>query len=692
MFKYYTSIFIFLSFKVVFSQNPNRPEIDMDKFVQDLFSQQSDNANYETMYESLFQFYRYPIDLNKATREELENLYILSPSLINNFLQYRNTNGNLLSIYELQAIKGFEKNIFEKLLPFVKIQDDGFNKDARNLWQRIKSEENSYAIVRHQQTLEPTQGQSNNMPSDLKYKGNASQIFARYRVQSTGDFSLGITMKKDPGEAIAWNPNKKQYGMDYYSFHFAMFNKGRLKALTIGDYQVQIGQGLVMSSGFYLGKGAEPVTTIKRSNQGLRPYTGAMETGFLRGAAATLNYKNFDWTNFVSYRKLDGNVRTGIDSLSNQDDYISSILRFGLHRNERELATKGTIGEAIGGSHLLFSTNTKNLKIGLNSVFTHYDIVFNAPQRVYNLYDFRGNSNINYGIDFSYNYQNFSFFGEYSRSKGGGNGLIAGVLASVHPKIDLALLVRNYDSNFYSFYGNTFGEISVNRNERGIYWGAKYTASRKFNFVAYFDKFAQPWLTLRAEAPTEGFEYRLRINYMPTKKITLYVQYIEENKQANKIDNITPQDYVVDQKRTNWLFNMDFKAEKILSLKSRVQLTSFQQEGGNLENGIMMLQDVNFDFKKFKFGVRFSVFDSENFNTRLYVFERNVLYAFSMPLYQGVGTRSYLILQYKITKHWDFWAKIAGFQYRNIDKVSAGLNEIDGNTKTDVTLQIKYSF
>ncbi len=692
MIKYFI-LFLILTFsRSVFGQNPTRPEIDMDRFVQDLFSQQSENTNYETMYEALFQYYRYPIDLNKASREELESLYILSPALIVNFLDYRTKNGKLLSIYELQAIKGFDKNIFEKLLPFVKIIDDGINKDSRTLWERIKTEDNSYAIVRYQQTVEPTRGQSPNMPSDQRYLGDASQLFARYRIQSNGDFSLGITTKKDAGEAIQWQPSKRQYGMDYYSLHFAIFNRGHLKTLALGDYQVQIGQGLVMSSGFYLGKGAEPVTTIKRSNQGIRPYTGAMETGFLRGAAATLNFKRLDWTNFVSYRNLDGNVRTGIDTITNNDDYVSNILRFGYHRTERELATKGSIGEALAGTHLLYSSETKNFKFGLNSIYSQYSVPFNSPQRTYNYYDFRGTNNYNFGVDFSYNYQNFSFFGEYSRSKGGGNGLIAGILASVHPKIDLALLVRNYDPNFYNFYGNTFGEISLNKNERGIYWGVKYTPSRKLNFAAYFDKFAQPWLTSRAEAPSEGYEYRLRINYMPTKKITLYAQYIDENKQANKIDNTTPQDYIVNQKRTNWLFNIDYKAEKLLSLKTRVQFTSFKQDGGTLETGIMMLQDVNFDFKKFKVGVRFSIFDSQDFNTRLYVFERNVLYAFSMPLYQGIGTRSYIIMQYKISKHWDVWAKIAGFQYRKVDAISSGINEIEGNTKTDVTLQAKYSF
>lgn len=692
-FKSYLFLCIFLIISELKAQPPPKKEIDMDAFVQDLFSQQSANVNYEAMYESLFQFYRYPLDLNKATRDELESLFILTPVQAKNIIDYRNKNGKYLTIYELQAVEGINKNTFEKLIPFVKILDEGLNKDARSLWQRIKTEDNSYAIVRYEQTLEKRKGFLPETPENQRFIGSPAEIFARYRIQSQGDFSLGITAKNDAGEAITWNPSKKQYGLDYYSAHFFIQNKGKLKSLAIGDYQVQIGQGLAMSSGFYIGKGAEAITTVKRSNQGIRPYTGAMETGFLRGVAATLNFKKIDWTNFFSYRNLDGNIRTGFDTITNSDQYVSSVLRFGYHRTQNELANKGNIGEAIGGTHLLYISTNKNLKIGLSGIYTHYNVAFQPQNRVYNLFDFSGNLNYNLGADFSYNYQNFTFFGEYNRSKGGGNGILAGLIASLHPKIDLSLLFRNYDPNFYSFYGNTFGEISTNRNERGFYWGIKYTPHRKLNFAAYFDKFSQPWLTIRAEAPTDGFEYRLRINWMPTKKITLYAQFIDEHKQTNKINNLTPQDYIVGQYRRNWLFNMDYKTEKILSLKSRVQLTTFQQDSSKLETGIVMLQDVNFDFnKKFRIGFRFAIFDSKNFNTRLYVYEKNVLYAFALPLYQGVGVRNYVIIQYKLNRNWDFWARIAAFNYRDIDKISAGINEIDGNSKTDITFQTKYSF
>ena len=180
--------------------------------------------------------------------------------------------------------------------------------------------------------------------------------------------------------------------------------------------------------------------------------------------------------------------------------------------------------------------------------------------------------------------------------------------------------------------------------------------------------------------------------WMPTKKITLYAQYRDEIKQINKTDNTTNIDYLVGSNRRNFLVNLDYHAEKILSLKSRAQFTTYQQDGGTLQDGIVILQDIDFNFKRFKVGVRFAIFDDQDFNTRIYVYEKTVLYAFAMPLYYGQGTRNYILLQYKVNKNIDIWLKLARFDYRDATSISSGLNQIDGSSKTDVTMQVKYDF
>src|SRR5690554_8234852 len=92
------------------------------------------------------------------------------------------------------------------------------------------------------------------------------------------------------------------------SFH--PIPKRKMENLNRGDYQAQFGQGLVFGSGYSPGKGAEAITTVRRSSVGLRPFTSAMEFGFFRGGAATYSMGNFELTALYSNAPRDGNVQS----------------------------------------------------------------------------------------------------------------------------------------------------------------------------------------------------------------------------------------------------------------------------------------------------------------------------------------------------------------------------------------------
>jgi len=692
-------LFLFLIPTFAYPQSAPRQEIDLDRFTQDLVGSLSGDARYDAILEALFQYYRDPLNLNTATRGELESLYILSPLQVKSFLNYREKNGFLLTEYELQAVPEWSTETIERILPFIKVQDNGLNSDTRSLWQKVKSDDNNYLIVRYQRILELQRGfKVNDTVKNQAFLGSPELIYTRFRSYQKDDYSIGFTTQKDIGEQVKWNPGNKQYGMDFYSGHFAVFNKGRLKALNVGDYQIMIGQGLVMSAGFYIGKGAETVTTAKRSNTGIRPYTAALETNFLRGAAATLNFGRFDFTPFYSYRLLDGNIATGDGStaFANQRNNFggaTSIQLSGFHRTQAELEDKETIKEQVVGNYIRYSSRNQNLKIGINAIYSHYNPSINRDATNFNQFYFKGNENYNLGADFSYNWQNFSFFGEYSHNKAGASAAVGGFIASLNSIVDMALLFRNYDRAFYSSYGNAFGEASTNRNERGVYWGIKITPSRKINFAGYFDKFYFPWLTTRSDAPTDGFECFSRINFKPTKKILLYAQWRHQNKPLNAVNNQTTIDYLETSTTDNYLINLDWKAEKWVGTKSRIQFTQFKQNGQPTQSGFVIFQDLDIDInKKVKISARFALFDANDYNTRIYVYEKNVLWAFSLPVYYGQGVRDYIMVQYNVNRDLSIWLRLARFEYRNVDKISSGVNEIAGNSKTDVTLQLKYDF
>jgi hypothetical protein len=93
------------------------------------------------------------------------------------------------------------------------------------------------------------------------------------------------------------------------------------------------------------------------------------------------------------------------------------------------------------------------------------------------------------------------------------------------------------------------------------------------------------------------------------------------------------------------VLNADYAAGKYLSLQTRVQGSRYRQSNGPTR-GYAIMQDVQVDTGKLKVSTRFALFDTEDYDNRQYAYEKDVLYAFSLPAYNGRGTRQYLLLQY----------------------------------------------
>lgn len=692
-----TLLILHLNLPQSFAQRPKRKEVDLENFIQDLFKVQDQDLPYEDLYETLFQYYRSPLNLNKATKEEIRSLYILSELQINSFYNHKKKFGPLLSIYELQAIPNFDISTINKLLPFVDIGTDDKLRDTRSLFKRIREEhENHYILARYRQVLEPQKGYSTASPStsgDLpqRYSGSPGSWYLRYRLAHTNDFSIGLTMEKDAGEPIQWNPAQRYYGSDFISAHATVFNQGKWKAITIGDFTVQIGQGLILSGGFYIGKGSETVSTIRRSTFGIRPYTSVFESGFFRGGAATYNWKRFDITVLACSRKIDGRIASNADTNSTNEDYVNSLINTGMHRTPSELATRQTVDETNFGGNITYSSKSKDFQFGITGLNTRFSTPIQRTSSNYNQFEFKGSNNFIFGADANYTWQNINLFGEIARSQSGGIGAVAGAIATLSHTIDVSVLYRNYDKNFHSLYSNAFNEGTRNINEEGIYWGVKYKPNKKWEWNTYFDLFRFPWLKFRVDGPSLGYEFLSRLNYKPSKTVALQIQYREENKQRNSNNENVKIDYLATIIKRNVMVNAEFKLQRSLTFRSRVQGSTFINDG-YVTYGFAIIQDLNVDFGKLAISTRYALFDTDDYDNRQYVYEKNVLYTFAIPAYYGKGHRVYVLAQYAFTKKIDAWVRIANTTLVNAKTTGSGLEETDSPSKTDLTVQLRYKF
>ncbi len=300
-----------------------------------------------------------------------------------------------------------------------------------------------------------------------------------------------------------------------------------------------------------------------------------------------------------------------------------------------------------------------------------------------------GTFNYNIGANFNYNWQNFTFFGEGARSRSGGLGVVTGVLAGLSDKIDFSMLFRHYDRDFHSFYGLAFSEGSRNINETGLYWGIKYKPNRRWILTAYYDKFRFPWLRFRSDAPSDGYEFLGQLMHKPTRRVSMYARYRQESRERNVRDEGQNMSLVLPYVRRNYLFNFDFKADKVFTLRSRVQFSTFEHNSKTTQ-GYAIIQDAYFDWGKFRFSTRFALFDTDDFENRQYAYEKDVLYVFLIPALNGRGFRNYYLVQFKPHKRIDVWVKYAYTKFRDRNQISTGLETIEGDLRSDLRIQLRY--
>ena len=654
-----------------------------DAYIKDILESVAENfpedVDLYELTERLTYLRSHPLDLNATSTAKLKQLLFLSPLQLNNLFRHLEKNGKMLDLTELQTIEGFDQVTINRLLPFVKIEQDptGGKISAGNL---IKAG-NSDLMLRYGRGIEVPKGFTN-LPGS-RYLGTQDKALVRFKYAYSTRITAGLVMEKDAGEYFA---NKGPLA-DHISANITFNELGRVKKLILGDYSLQFGQGLTLWSGFGFGKGPD-VTSVAARDLGLRSYSSSNESSFFRGVASTLTlWKKTELTSFVSYRKRDASLKTWPDSTVT----LQNINETGYHRTKTELNNQNSLGQLVYGSALQYLSD--NLNVGIVGYQTTYDRNFITGTSAYNQFGFTGKSLSSVGLHYSYTLKNVYSYGEVARSLHGGWAIVNGLLISLSPKVSTVLLHRNYDRNYHSFFSNAVGENTDVANEKGIYAGINYMPNKRFLYSAYYDYFRFPWLKFRVDSASSGHEFLLQAVYTPKKTIKVLLRLKQELKQQNPDanDNSTGLRNVL---KTSARASIDWVLNQSLSLQHRIELSIYKKGTVQQEIGKLVYSDFNYHrpSTKVSCNLRIAYFATPSYNSRIYAYEDDVLYGASFGAYSDEGFKTYGNIRYRVTKNIDLWTRYSIIVYHGKEVISSGLDEIQGNKKSDVKLQIRYQF
>lgn len=662
--------FLFITFSLFALTCPAQTTRNWQEvFRQWIEDEDMESASWEELFEELSERAEHPINLNQATREELEQLPFLTPQQVEQLVSYVYRYGPIRSIGELQMLTSLDPER-RHLLEFFVYIGAPLQPSSR---LRIDS---VLRHSKHQLTLTGRIPTYHRKGDNNAYLGYRYRHTLRYQLTYHERLKLGLTGAQDAGEPFFSNRNT--LGYDYYSYYLQLRDIGRIENLCLGMYRVQLGMGLIMNGGFSLGKTAilqsfRPSTTV------LHAHSSRSTTGYLQGIAATIRLQShWHWTFFASYRPLDATL--------NKDSTARTLLTSSYHRTKTEIGKKNNTHEIDFGSSIGWHKGTLYAKA--NIVHTHLDrqLLPEKEKTLYRRYAAEGNNFLNISIDYGYTNTHLFLCGETAVNRQGAIAAIHQLSYRLSPALNMTILHRYYDKRYTSLHARSFSEGSSIQNEHGIYAGLIWQPSPRLTLNWYADYTHFPFARYQVSMPSDAFDTMLLARTLLYNKWKLEVRYRLHLRQK-------------DNEERTWLINRtEHRARLRISHETHFGLSLQTQADGVFvsyhqhDKGWMASEQATYQWRWLQLSANAAYFHTDNYESRLYLYERPMLYELSSLMLYGKGIRYALMSRADIGKHLMLTAKIGSTNYFDRSKISSGYQEINGSSMTDIDIQVRWKF
>ena len=658
--------------------------------IEELSENSSDEIDFSDLSDELIELKEHPVNLNTTTADELRKLPFLTEKQIGNLILYKETYGEIYSINELQAINGFDTTTLRQIQPYIIIGP--IVNHFKIKWPDIITSGHGQFVIRYQQILQKQEGYF--VPDSILqikpnagYSGPPQKYYFRFNYSYHDRISIGLTGEKDPGEEFftGSQPN----GMDYYGGYFCLKNTSILKTLVIGNFNTDFGQGLTLSSGLSFGSLASS-GNLRRYAGRIKPSLSVNENNYFRGIAINLGVKRFEVSAFYSNHKRDANI-TVTDSISGDALEVSSFEETGYHRIPSELNDKNVIREVIYGGNVQFRSNY--FSIGITGVKSHWSAALTPQLDINSQFAFRGKSNLNLGCDFQFIFRSIYGFGEVSESLNGGMAWLAGLQVNPGADIHFSLIYRDYQRSYQNLYCNAIGKNSKNSNERGLMVTISTRLSSQIGISAFVDIFQSPWLKYRTDFISHGNEFSCQADYSLTKQLVMMLKYRQRSSQIN--DNINQHLHKpINQYYRSLRYQIDWKISSATQLRNRIEIIQTSGEGRKTGFGYFICQDINFRPIKIpiSLSLRYSLFDTDSYDERIYTFENDLLYSSSVPALEGTGIRCFFLVAWEPIKWLGVGIRYSQTYFTDREIIGTGLELINGNLKSEIKIQMQLKF
>ena len=613
------------------------------------------------------------VNLNELSAEAAFSYLHLSDYQYYQLQVYLSEYGEMVSVWELNAVEGFSYEDVQRLKLLVtveKVQSRGL------FWKNFFKKSKSSLLFRYGRVLEKQSGYDKSL--DKHYLGSPMRMAFKYQFNSQDKLVLAVSGEKDAGEQFFKGAQK--YGFDFYSAYLCLKNIGVLKKAVIGDFRLDFGQGLVVGSSLMSGKGGG-VGAVRRFAGMIKPVAPLNEGSALRGAAVTVGNYHYTGTVFAGFRNYDGNLMTAEDSTL---VFSGSLTNSGYHRTEAEQQKSDNLRSWAFGADFLY--RHRLFRIGARALYTLFNRPVLPSDKPYQQHDFSGKGMLNVGVDYQLIIKKVVLFGEVAVSGNGGWALLQGALFNLASGASFAVLAHYYDKKYIAMQRASFGSA---KGEYGVYMTSQIVLNTKINLDFYYDYSRFSWLQYRVDAPSQAMQAGLNMNVSVSRHSTIALKYQYKMKQKNKsgdtwVKEVEP--FHTSRIRLVW----DCQPVELLKLKTEVDyVINHSRPMAYKHDGFLVFQDVGVDWKKtgLAFHLRLALFDTDTYEERLYAYEYDLYQSFTVNSHADRGWRAFLLVGYNY-RWFHVWLKLSQTYYLDKKEIGSGLDLIQKKHKTELKMQV----
>jgi hypothetical protein len=629
-------------------QESNLSEV-ITTIAEELAADESDPDAITLFIERMNDLAEDPVAINSNDHSELSRLFFLSDFQIKALADYTRSSGKILSPYEIATIPGFDRETASMMIPFI----------------TLENRTNSVSDSAHFRSTFLTNFSIKSSDIDTSSPGSPVKILTKYQFVS-GNITGGFTAEKDQGEKLlSGSPSLP----DFFSGHLSFSGKGIIRRIVIGDYAARFGQGTNINTGLRMGLSLSTPGNMSGRDE-IKPYTSTGENNFFRGIAAQFQIKKLTFSAYYSKNKTDGTLGSS-DGSSN--DIIETLNTTGLHNTYSSLAKKDNVSENSYGGNISYSFS--NLKVGIiwseNRLSLPLYLQAKNPDE---LYDFEGNANSTGTVYYSTLIRKTILFGEISSDNRSKMALVQGATLRLDDRLTINILYRRYNPGYAAFHGNGQGSPTSGDNLHGLLGSFTFEASKYLFISGGWDNQRFPWMKYRCSGPSLAKKGEIRIKYLPSEKFNAETVYSVRYSEFDETESsgVAKQDNMFTREIKS---SVKYSPVEGLTFGTRLGLKFVEPSNGK---GMLLLQDVNYRFRAVPLSLwfRYCIFNTDGWDSRLYTWENDLLYSFSIPALSGEGTRSYLVAGWKVWDNAELRVKYGITSFTGNDKIIKEIQEL----------------